>query len=116
MNALERGKSRACYAHARGFYERVETAQVDSGPSIFRLKTEVGATTYVKGYLICDSAFPSIHTIAVWCAFAIEGHPANGSTGAASTSRHGFGVRRYMRSDATLLDYATQNSQRRRRQ
>ena len=58
------GKARGCYAHARDFYEGVETAQVDSGPSIFRLKTEVGATTYVKRYLICDSAIVRMCTIA----------------------------------------------------
>ena len=56
--------ARACHAHARSFYEGVETAQVDSGPSIFRLKTEGGATTYVKRYLICDSAIVRMGTIA----------------------------------------------------
>ena len=60
--------ARACHAHARSFYEGVETAQVDSGPSIFRFKTEVGATTNVKRYLICDSAFPRMCTMATWCA------------------------------------------------
>jgi hypothetical protein len=60
--------ARACYAHARGFYEGVETAQVDSGPSISRLKTEVGATTYVKRYLICDSAIVRMGTMVGWCA------------------------------------------------
>jgi hypothetical protein len=66
MNALitKAARRERANAHARGFYVGVETARVDSGPSIFRLKTEVGATTYVKRCLICDSAIVRMGTIA----------------------------------------------------
>jgi hypothetical protein len=43
---------------------QVGDCRVDSGPSLFRLEAEVGATTYVERYLIRDSAKVRMGTIA----------------------------------------------------